>query len=183
MDQPAEKRRGLGAILIDRLYDPIQFRVLSCLAMLLTWYFLIYGPLSEGMVRRTDLLARERTRLALARELEQLKVKLQPLDARLPPKTDATEYLQYLLGGIRSLPLKLVKLDPTTPVEHGPFQVAVFRVEVEGRYADVHALVRWVEENPRLMRVDALRVEPPTRGRLAEPGIVVAQMTVLGILG
>ena len=79
--------------------------------------------------------------------------------------------MQYLLGGIRRFPLRLTALDCDPPRDVGPYKAVVLRVDLEGAFFDMDALLRWLESNPRLFRIDSLRISPslqqPGRPRVA----------------
>jgi Tfp pilus assembly protein PilO len=118
----------------------------------------IYTPLNaqiEGMNRKID---REKKLAVLAEKIERLQTQCKQIDNWLPKQTDSKEWMQYMLDGIRKLPLKLVKLDFLAPRPVGPFQALVMRIEVEGSYYDLDRLLRWIETNPRLLRVDDIGI-------------------------
>ena len=175
----ARKKPDLKAKLVDRLHDPFQLRAALCVTLLAAWYFLGFTPMGERIAATTVKLERDRKRLALAAEVEALREKDAEFADRLPPRSDPNEFLQYVLGGVRSGPLKLVSLNPEKPKDAGPFEVASVRIELEGKYKDVEAFLRWVEDNKRMLRVDALSVDPDSR----EPDAVKVQLSVLGLMG
>jgi Tfp pilus assembly protein PilO len=183
--EPEKKQSPLTRLLVERLHNPIQLRIICCMLVLLAWYLALYNPLSSEIAAKTERLAREEKRLTFANEIDRLKDRLKPFQSRLPEKVDPTEYLQFVLGGIRTLPLKLIKMDQATPVVHGPYQVIVLRIDLEGSYKDIYGFIRWVEESPRLMRIDSVKIEPRSRD-VASPSPstrLVAHLTVLGIMG
>jgi hypothetical protein len=87
--------------------------------------------------------------------------------------------MRYVLDGIRKLPLKLITLDATGTKNVGPYTAIVMNVELEGQYADLDSLLRWLETNERLFRVDELKVAPQRNGN----GNLVMQVTVVGVMG
>ena len=114
-------------------------------------------------------IVREQKLAVLAEKIEQLQTQCKQIDNWLPKQTDSKEWMQYMLDGIRKLPLKLVKLDFLAPRTVGPYQAMVMRIEVEGSYYDLDRLLRWIETNPRLLRVDdvgiGLAKQDPTAGK------------------
>jgi hypothetical protein len=178
-----KKKSGLTRFVIERLHNPLQLRVIVCAGLPLAWYFLYCTPRCEDIAAKTDRLQHEEKRLALANDIEQLRARLKPIKDRFPAKVDPTEYLQYVLGGIRGLPLKLIKLDQAPQINQGPYQVIVLRIDVEGTYGEVHKLVRWIEDSKRPMRVDSIKIEPRTMGGPPTDGALSAHLTVLGIMG
>jgi Tfp pilus assembly protein PilO len=175
----AEKPASTGAKLLARLHDPIQLRVVVVAALLLSWYGAAYLPKGGEIEQTTRDLARDRKRLALAKEIESLRAQVRRFRGRLPAKTDPNEWVQYVLGGLRQHPLKMVSLDPDEVKELGPYKIVVLRVEIEGWHRDIDAFLRWIEANPRLFRVDSARLVPHRSG----DGRLLMQLTVLGVMG
>ena len=168
-----------NAKLLERLHNPLQLRALVTGSLLLAGYFGIYLPLSSGIVDTTRQLNQEQKRLELARDIEHLRTQVESYKDRLPAGKDPNEWVQYVLGGIRGFPLKLVTLDVDTPRDLGPYKAVVVRVELEGAFHDMDALLRWFESNERLFRVDSLNINPHRSGN----GTLVMQLTVLGVMG
>jgi hypothetical protein len=83
--------------------------------------------------------------------------------------------------GIRRFPVKLTKLETLAPRNVGPYQVIVLHVEVEGAFGDLDRALRWLESNPRLLRVDELYIMP-AKEKNAQ-GNLVMKLLVLGIAG
>jgi hypothetical protein len=177
--ETSKKKAYLKAKLIERLHEPLPLRAALCVALLAGWYYLGYTPMRGRIIATTAKLDRDRKRLALATEVEVLREEEAEFIDRLPPRSDPNEFLQYVLGGVRSGPLKLVSLSPETPKEAGPFEVASARVELEGKYKDVVAFLRWVETDKRLLRVDGLAISPDSR----DLETLKVQLTVLGLMG
>lgn len=177
--EPSKKKADLKAKLIERLHEPMPLRAALCAALLAGWYYLGYTPMSNRIAATTEKLERDRKRLALATEVEALRVEEAEFVDRLPPRSDPNEFLQYVLGGVRSGPLKLVSLQPEKPKDAAPFEVASVRVELEGKYPDVLAFLRWVETDKRLLRVDGLSITPDIKDREA----LKVQLSVLGLMG
>jgi hypothetical protein len=146
--------------------------------VLLIGYACVYLPL-EGAIAETDRqLQLEQQHLQLVRDTGELRNQFARLRASLPDKTDPNEWVQYVLGGIRQFPVKLVNLDSEAPRTLGPYRVVVLRVELEGGFDDLNRLLHWLETNQRLMRVDTIKVEPNRRNE----STLVMQMTVLGVM-
>jgi Tfp pilus assembly protein PilO len=173
------KKRDFRSALIDRLHHPFQLRIAVCAALLGLWYFLGYSPMKERISATTLMLERDRKRLALATEVELLRGEVAEFVDRLPPRSDPNEFLQYVLGGVRAGPLKLISLSPDKPKEAGPYEVATVKIDLEGKYKDIDAFLRWVENDKRLLRIDALKVEPDTRN----PDLLKVQLSILGLMG
>jgi hypothetical protein len=165
--------------LVQQLHSPGRLRALVTGLMLLIGYVAIYMPLSNEIAATTEELATEQRRLELARRIERLQVQCRGFEPRLRDKHDPNEWVQYVLTGIRGLPLKLTTLDSDPPRLMGPYQAVVLRIELEGTFRDLSAFVRWLETNERLFRVDAVKIAPHRTGQ----GVLVMQLTVLGVMG
>jgi Tfp pilus assembly protein PilO len=178
MDNP-EGKPGLKAKLVAKLHEPVPLRLALGIALMASWYSLGYTQMSARIEETTVKLAGDRKRLALATEVEALRAEEAVFEDRLPPRDDPNEFLQYVLAGIRSFPLKLGSLNPEKPKDAPPFEVASVRVELEGKFEDLDAFLRWVETDKRLLRVDGVSMGPDQR----EAGIVRVQLSVLGLMG
>jgi hypothetical protein len=176
---PDNKLSRLLAMFLARMHDPLQLRAFLCGSLLLVWYVGIYRPLSGDIAEASRVRAREEKHLALVRDIEALRGQVARFQGRLPEGTDPNEWIEYVLGGIRKYPLKLVKLDPATPLKHGPYNLMVLRIELEGAFPDLEKLIRWLESNERLFRVEMVRIEPHISGN----GVLIMQLSVLGVMG
>jgi len=96
----------------------------------------------------------------------------------LPKDTDTNEWIQYVIGGVRKLPVKLVNLDSADPRRVGPFEAVELRVEVRGYYHGLESFLDWVETNERLFRVDSVAVTPMRNSNQLEMTV-----TLLGLRG
>jgi Tfp pilus assembly protein PilO len=174
-----ETRGGFKANLIERLHHPVQLRVFITATVLLVGYGGVYMPLDSSIAESTRQLTREQQRLNLARDIEHLRAEQKRFQDRLPRERDPNEWVQYLLGGIRTLPLKLVTLDAKTPLDVGPFKAIVLHCELVGSFHDMEQLLRWIEFNDRLFRIDSVKISP----HRSNDGTLVLQLVVLGVMG
>ena len=147
--------------------------------VLLTGYFAVYRPLSDQIDETTRKVDRDRKLLDLAGSIEQLQKQYHSLEDRLPQQVDAKEWVQYVLEGIRRLPLKMQRLDCRSPQQLGPYQVIVLHVQLEGTFFDLDTFLRWLESNQRLLRADEVRLAPA--GGIK--GNMTLGVTVLGMAG
>jgi len=175
----AGRKKSFKEQLVNRLYDPVQLRVFTTGVVLLAGYAGIFMPLSERIETASRQLAVETKRLDLAREIEDLRSQHERFKDRIPEKSDANEWVQYVLGGIRGFPLKLVALDSDPLREIGPYKTLVLRIELEGSFPEMNGFVGWLETNERLFRVDTVRIQPHRSGN----GTMVMQLVVLGVMG
>ena len=103
--------------------------------------------------------------------------------ARLPHTADQNEVVQYLVGGIHHT-IKLVTLEPKATTELGPYKLIQIFVSVEGSYASLEALVRWIETDTHLFRIELIEIEPARES--SSPGqanVYSLALSVLGVVG
>ena len=171
-------KANLKSRLLDRLRDPLQLRVFVMATVLLVAYVGMYAPMSGKIADATAEIDRQQTLCQLASDVEHLRIQYRGFAERLPKQSDSKEWVQYVLGGIRRFPLRLTGLDCDPVRDVGPYKAAVLRIDLEGGFFDIDALLRWLESNPRLLRIDSVNLVP-TRGN---PGVLVARLTILGMM-
>ncbi len=164
---------------VSRLQDPAQLRALLTCAVLGIAYFGVYGPLSAQIDKSREKLAAEKKRLEVVRDIEKLRDDHKSFKDRLTERSDTNEWVQYLLGGVRQFPLKLVTLDPDKVRDVGPYKAVILRIDLEGALPDIHGFMKWLETNNRFIRIDSVMIVPT----LNKKGILVANLTVVGIMG
>ena len=174
-----DRRASLKAGLLERLHDPLQLRICVIAVVLLVGYGAVYQPLSDKIDETNRKLDRDKKLLDLAGSIEQLQEQYRCFEGRLPQQVDAKEWVQYVLEGIRRLPLKMSKFDCRPPQQLGPYQVVVLQIELEGSFFDLDKFLRWLESNQRLLRADDVTMAP-ARGN---KGNMVMRITVLGMTG
>ena len=107
---------------------------------------------------------RELKRIATARQIEQLRKVLAPIQARIPAHSGQNEVIQYVLAHVRQSPLKLVDLRPMKTEDLGSYDAIGLRLTFEGTYEDLDNFLTWVENDRRMLRVDSLGIDPQTEG-------------------
>ncbi len=181
MTAPATgERRGGSALkrgLLKHLHDPLEFRLCVIAVVLTTGYFAVYSPLNDQITATTNKLKRDAKLLELAESIERLQKQYHSFGDRVPQQTDTKEWMEYLLNGIRQLPLKMAKIDCIDPKAFGPYRVVVFQIELEGSFYDADKFLAWLESNSRLLRVDAVRISPSRSGNDS----VTMHLNVLGL--
>jgi len=170
---------GLKAQLLERLHDPTQLRICVVAAVLLAGYAAVFVPLDGRIAQTTRKLGREAKMIELAANLERLQKQYSVLEPRVPRQADTKEWVQYVLDGIRRLPLKMTKFDCRQPKQFGPLKVVIFQIELEGTFFDLDKFLRWLESNHRLFRVDDLSIGSSQE----EKGALSMKLTVLGLSG
>jgi hypothetical protein len=162
------------------LHDPLQLRFAVVGTLLILWSTCVYQPISAQIDMLSAARAKTESHLALAREIEALRSQAAKFHDRLPPNnSDTNEWVEYMLGGIRKYPLKLLKLEPLPKLKHGPIDLVVLRIEIQGTFADLDAFLGWIEANPRLFRVDLVELH---RSQGISKGLAL-KLTVLGVMG
>ena len=144
--------------LAERLHDPLQFRIFVAVVALGIGYMGVYTPLSDQITETTQKLKQARELQNLNDQISDLRGEVNRVAARLPKNSDTNEWVQYILNGVRGMPVKLTNLDSAEPRQVGPFEAIVLRVELEGSYHDLETFLNWIETNQRLFRVDEMRV-------------------------
>ena len=160
-----------------RLRDPLQLRIILGAALLSAWYGFVYVPMSGRIEQVAKNRAQVEAHLVLARDIEALRRTAEVFKDRLPAHTDTNEWVEYLLAGVRKFPVKLLRLEPQGIRKHGPFDVVLLQVELQGEFQDLDAVLAWLEVNPRFLRVDSLNFLPSS-GKGKGLGL---KLTVLGI--
>ncbi len=163
--------------LLERLHDPVQLRVVITGLMLVVGYVGIYMPLSSRIEETTRKLGWQYKRQALAKEIEFLRTQLGEFQDRLPENTDANQWAQYVIDGIRKFPLKLLTLEPQDPTSVGPYTAVGLKIGLEGKIGDLDSLLCWLETNKRLFRIDSVEIAPTRGGN----DVLVMQFTLLGM--
>jgi type II secretory pathway component PulM len=155
-DYQAELKR-----LADALRNPLRLRLAVCGVSLAIAYFAIYQPLDARILQASRQLREAEGRQAAAQDTIVLKAQVDAFKPRLAANPDPNESIQYVLDGVRSFPLKLLRLDSRGTVAVGPYDAVGIDLEVSGPILQLDALVEWLEANQRLFRIDALKIEPP----------------------
>ncbi|MEN6405209.1 MAG: type 4a pilus biogenesis protein PilO [Thermoguttaceae bacterium] len=157
-NEPSERRNDLRSRLIEALHDPFQLRLFVIGVVLMIGYSAVYTPLYTQIETMTFRLQRDRQLAVLADDVEGLQSQCDKFAKYLPQNTDSKEWMQYMHEGIRGFPLKLSRLDVSPQKSLGPYSLFVIQVELEGYYYDLDRFLRWLESNPRLIRVDSVDI-------------------------
>jgi Tfp pilus assembly protein PilO len=186
--ETGERRTDLKTQLVERLHDPLQLRILVIGLVLVAGYFGVYSPLVAQIDDAKNKLSQEQKRAELAANIEQLQARCSRFAKRIPQQTDGKEWLQYMHEGIRRFPLRLTKLDYLSPRQVGPYRAAVLTIVLEGSFFDLDQFLRWLESNPRLLRVDDIGIglangdkSGNTAAAAENKDDMIMQLTVLGL--
>jgi Tfp pilus assembly protein PilO len=152
------------------------------IVVLLAGYGAVYVPMRAKIDETTVKIAAAQKLTSLATALEESQAQARGFAKWLPKKTDAKEWLDYMHEGIRQFPLQLTKIESLAPRQVGPYQVLAFRIEVEGTFDELDKALRWLEFNPRLLRVDDISLVP-AQEKKGVKGNLVMKLLVLGLAG
>jgi type II secretory pathway component PulM len=164
------------------LRSPTRLRAVITVFLVGGWYFAIYQPAVTRIEEKQRLLDGERKRLALATNIDDLRIENERFRSRFPKQSDQNAAVQYLIEGVRALPLKLTSLDHKMPKDVGPFKTMFVTLSVQGDYPTLEKLLRWIEVNPRMYRIDQLRLDPPRYG-VSDQNAYSMQVVVMEVLG
>lgn len=169
------------------LRSPFQLRAVVGVVLLGTWYFGLYQPMVTQTLTMTQVLKTERKRLELATTIEDLRLLTRRFQEKVNQSSDQNEVVQYLMGGIRQRPIKLVSLVPKSTSELGVYKLVQVAISVEGSYTNMEALMRWIEADPHLFRIEQFEFELARTQSVAEPqdedGLYSLSLIVVGIFG
>jgi Tfp pilus assembly protein PilO len=179
MAEAQERRASKKNSLLESLHNPVHLRAAVLMVVLAAGYGGIYLPLNNKVDITNSKLINARNQLNLAAEVEQLRKQFREVEDRLPKQTDATEWMEFMLNGIRHSPLKLDSFSPGTVQAAGSYQVISLSIRLSGSLEDVQKFILWLESNERLFRVDNLRLSPVNIGG---EDCVNMDIMVLGII-
>ena len=163
----------------EQLRDPFRFRVFVTLIVLAVCYFVVYAPLSDRIDKQERVLKQEQQREKLFQDIDLLRTQRELFESRVVKDSDVNEWIQYVLNGVRGLPLNLINLDSDEERKVGVYRAVAMRLEVSGEMKDLDALLHWLETNDRLFRIDAINLE----AHRSEEARRVMQLTLLGLKG
>src|SRR5262245_44707793 len=137
MSGAARANTRLQRTLEGVLRSPLRLRAVVGATLLGGWYLALFQPTVAQLAATTRRLGTERQRLELALQIEDLRLLTRRFQERLPATPDQNEVIQYLVGGIRQRPIKLVALVPKAASELGPYKLIQVVVSAEGSYASL----------------------------------------------
>lgn len=143
-----------------QLRDPFKLRVTVLCLVVGLGLLGVYRPMSGQITTvRRELKAAE-DRLALVRQIEQLRSTRAKLLENLPQNGDINFWSEYLLGGIRESGVNMRTLESSyRKTKIGKLQNVYFDLEVAGTFAQIHSLISWLEMNAYVTRIAKLRVK------------------------
>ena len=163
-------------IVLKQLRQPLKLRVLLVPGRIAGWYLAILQPLEP--TRRPPpppaSAANARGLPPLARSTSSRNPS-SPTKGRVLVGADINELMRYVITQMRTSPLKLLDLKPEKPKDLGPFEALGLKLTLEGRYTEIDEFLKWVETDERLLRIDAIRLDPLAK----DPSRLTAQVLLL----
>jgi len=156
---PAQWKRQIEDLQVQ-LRDPFKLRVVVLSLVAGLGLIGVYRPMSaELAIVRRDLKAAE-DRLALVRQIEQLRTSRAKLLENLPQNGDINFWSEYLLGGIRDSGVILKTLESSyRKTKVGKLQNVYFDIEVAGTFEQIYHLIAWLETEKYTTRLTKLRIK------------------------
>ncbi|MEN6449784.1 MAG: hypothetical protein ABFC96_04755 [Thermoguttaceae bacterium] len=176
-ENPERRTSSLKAQLVAALHDPAKLRIAMIALVLAAGYYFVCQPLEDRISKTSKRLDREMKITELAADATRLRDTYAQIAPRVPGQTDAKEWVQYLLNGIRRLPLQLRRFDCREPKPFGPLKVIAFQVDLEGTFFDLDKFLRWLETDKRFFRVDDISLSP------LQGDSLTMRLTILGLSG
>ena len=163
-------KAGLPKLILDQLRSPLKLRLVLCPVILGGWYFFFFSPLSDHRTAIQASIDKERKRIDMASQIDDVRKSLLPFKDRVPANSDLDELIQFVMARIRSSPLKLITLKPEASKHFGPFESISLSLTIEGTYDQIDALLTRIYNERRLFRVESLSLTPAARSNDKKEG-------------
>ena len=170
-----EKLLHYKAVALKHLSDPTKLRLLVISGLTFLSLVGIYAPLSDQIDRTKAKAAEQKRRLEAIKDTESLRREVQGFRERILKNADTNDWVQYILGGLREVRLKLRDMTSRPPQNVGPYRTVNLSIEVEGTYVQIKQFMEWLEQSDRLLRVDSTQLVKQTE-------TLVMKVIVLGLV-
>ena len=150
----------------DRLRGRARMAVAAIGGMTALGLICVANPMLDRIAVSRERLKKADARATLASDVSKLRKQAELYGKKLPHGVDLNDWTEYLLTGIRSEPVKLVRMDPKDQVSIGPCKVLSWSIELEGDFASFGRVVAWMENGERLVRLDQMAMQLPN-GKLS----------------
>jgi type IV pilus assembly protein PilO len=163
---------ALSEFRFENLPRPVQFAIVSGLALCLAALFYVY--FLKDMVQQKDDLISENHKLEVAvqqitafelrlktnkQELAQLEERLEVLQSILPAEKETPEFLKSIQQMARSSALKINRFKPQVMVPRDFYADWPIEIIVEGTYNGLGLFFEKISQATRIIDVDALSVK------------------------
>lgn len=163
------------ALAEEHLGDPVRLRLAVVAALAAVALGGIYLPFSKRIEQVRGQLAAEHDRCDNITGVEKLRKQAESYRSRIGQQSDTNEWVQYILGGLRQLQVKLRDMESKKPRRVGPYRAVTLSLELEGSYSRLKSFLEWLEQSDRLVRVDSVRLEK-------QRSSLVMKIVVLGLM-
>ena len=170
-------------IALKHLHNPVRLRLTAMAGMVLLGIVVIYAPLSGRIQAMKRNLNKERERYEKIVDVEKLRKEAASYEDRIDPRSDANEWVQYVLDGLRQFEVKLRDMESGEPKKVGPYHAITLSMEIEGGYPALRSFVEWLEQSDRMLRIDSVYFDkrPDTlRMKIVILGLVPKYARILG---
>ena len=166
-----EKLLHYKAVALKHLSDPVKLRLLVACGLTFLAIVCVYTPFSDQIDGEKAMIEEERKRLNAIKGTEFLRSQAHGFRERIGKDADTNDWVQYLLGGLRQVRLKLRDMTSKEPQAVGPYRTVTLSIEVEGTYEEVIAvpLIVWAPSR-RLDPTSEATGGPPDEARPPRPG-------------
>lgn len=157
----AEKQPKLSGMQAwaERLRGRSRMAVATIGGVFAVGFFVAAQPLSERIDKANLRLTRAETRMKLAADVADLRKQSALYSKKLMRGVDTNDWTSYLLEGVNSHKVRLVKMDPKDPLTLGPCKVLTWDMELEGDFESLSQVLEWMENGTRLVRIDRILFE------------------------
>ena len=164
MDETAPVKVSAAAKWAERLRGRSRMAVACIGGMFLLGFLLVCRPLSQRIDDANERLDKAVGRAVLGSDVYNLRRQAALFEKKLPRGVDPTDWTNYLLEGIRSERVRLIRMDPKDQMTLGPCKVLAWQIELEGDLQSLGRVVQWLETGKRLVRIDRLVLQNPGGG-------------------
>lgn len=177
MISPADRQRlRQYKLLLGRyLGNPGRLRPAVTAGLTLLALVAIYWPLSQRIESAQAELRTHQQRLEAITEVENLRKQVETFRQRLGDGGETNHWVQHILAGQREAQVRLRDMEAREPKKVGPYKAVTLAIEVEGNFPNLRRFVEWLENSPRLLRVESVRLEK-------QNDCILMRIVVLGLV-
>ena len=161
MEESASSKKPATNKWAERLRGRSRMAVAAIGGVFLIGFFIVSKPLSDRIDGANDRLGKAVGRAQLATEVFDLRHQESLYAKKLPRGVDPNDWTNYLLEGIRKERVRLIRMDPKDILSLGPCKVLSWHIELEGNFESLGRVVAWLENGPRLVRIDRCILQSP----------------------
>ena len=144
------------AIYAEKLRGRSRMAVATIGGVFLVGFFGASKPLTDRIDDAQARITKAETRKQLGADVAELRRLAVIYQKKLPTGVDLNDWTDYLLKGINSQRVRLIRMDPKDQLSLGPCKVVTWNIELEGDFTSLSRVVEWLENGPRLIRLDRM---------------------------